>query len=350
MQANASPLALQPCFSQIYTEAKPLRCSQWIKKQKRILVWGFVVQLYSRKWQPLSSVTRTLSFVREKTDRSMALYYNIFRWKRLKAGLHTPMPNTAPFIVTRYLAMILQRQRPSVQLRPLDVPQWERESTARERGEPNEKSTYDTSSERGERERKREVGFSYGKCFSYKSFFLTRPPCLLLECSIFKKVAALPCQFPQCSKGRDGLTDKQKVEGKALWQMEFGLILKGAVTLSLQTYKVGVLRLLHNSIPTVPDYSVLFPFKCKSTLSKDLLVSHKPLPNLCPFFPFFFFLEGFGISYADLIVFILQERGEVALLLWWGTEGGAVCISGIGLAVWFLIQGSRARAGHGAAV
>lgn len=39
---------------------------------------------------------------------------------------------------------------------------------------------------RGERE-KRELSFSYGKCFPYKSFFLTSPLGLLLECSIFKK-------------------------------------------------------------------------------------------------------------------------------------------------------------------
>lgn len=100
---------------------------------------------------------------------------------------------------------------------------------------------------------------------------------------------------------------------------------KGAVTISLQAYKVRVLRFLQNPIPTVPDYSV---FKCKSTLSKDLLFAHKPLPELCPTF-----LEGFGISYTDLIIFILQERGEIALLLWWGTEGGAVCICCIDMTV-----------------
>lgn len=38
------------------------------QKQNRILVWGFVVQLfYCRKWQPLSSATRILSYIRERT-------------------------------------------------------------------------------------------------------------------------------------------------------------------------------------------------------------------------------------------------------------------------------------------
>lgn len=35
-----------------------------------------------------------------------------------------------------------------------------------ERGEANEKSTCDTSSEKREEERERELSFSYGKCFS----------------------------------------------------------------------------------------------------------------------------------------------------------------------------------------
>lgn len=37
------------------------------------------------------------------------------------------------------------------------------------------------------RGRKRQLRFSYGKCFPYKSSFLTPPPRLLLECSIFRK-------------------------------------------------------------------------------------------------------------------------------------------------------------------
>lgn len=124
----------------------------------------------------------------ENSDRSMALYYNSFRWKRLKAGLHTPVPNTAPFIVTRYLAVILRWQRPLLQPRPLYVPQPERESTTRSKWKKHMWHVkWEGEETERERERKREQSFSYGKCFSYKSFFLTSSPCLLLECSIFKK-------------------------------------------------------------------------------------------------------------------------------------------------------------------
>lgn len=59
------------------------------------------------------------------------------------------------------------------ELRPLDVPQPERESTTRERGKPNEKKAHMTCQVRGER--KREVSFSYGKCFSYKKFLSNLP-------------------------------------------------------------------------------------------------------------------------------------------------------------------------------
>lgn len=150
--------------------------------------------------------------------------------------------------------------------------------------------------------------------------------------SVFKRQRRIDRQW----RGKGSLTD-------GVWALP-----KGAVTLSLQTYKVRVLRLLHSPIPTVPDNSVSFLFKCKSTLSEDLLVSHNPPSRALSYF--FFFLEDFRVSYADLIVFILQERGEVAVLLWRGAKGGAVCISCIRLAVWLLVQGSRARAGHGAAV
>lgn len=67
--------------------------------------------------------------------------------------------------------------------------QGERERKNNEkRGEPDEKSTCDRSSERGER--KRELSFSYGKCFFLQKFLSTLsllPPCLRLECSIFNK-------------------------------------------------------------------------------------------------------------------------------------------------------------------
>lgn len=63
-----------------------------------------------------------------------------------------------------------------------------RESTARRGREANQmKKAHVTRQVRGERERKGKLSFSCGKCFSYKSSFLTSTPCLLLECSIFKK-------------------------------------------------------------------------------------------------------------------------------------------------------------------
>lgn len=71
------------------------------------------------------------------------------------------------------------------------------------------------SSERGERERKLGLSFSYGKCFSYKCSFLTS--------GMFhtQKVAARPCQFLQYSKGwMDGLIG-WTVEGKVydIWSL-----------------------------------------------------------------------------------------------------------------------------------
>lgn len=75
------------------------------------------------------------------------------------------------------------------------------------------------------RGRKHQLRFSYGKCFSYKSSFLTRPPCLLLECSIFKKWLLFRVSSLSVQKGEMGW-QTYKVKGTALWQMEFGLILK----------------------------------------------------------------------------------------------------------------------------
>lgn len=51
------------------------------------------------------------------------------------------------------------------------------------------KKAHVTHQARGEREgeRKAELSFTCGKCFSYKSSFLATTPCLLLECSIFRK-------------------------------------------------------------------------------------------------------------------------------------------------------------------
>lgn len=77
--------------------------------------------------------------------------------------------------------------------------------------------------------RKRELSFSYGKCFPYKSFFLTSPPRFLLECSIFKKwllfhVSSLSVQT---ETEEMGMTDKTGSGGQGSFERwEFGLILK----------------------------------------------------------------------------------------------------------------------------
>lgn len=98
---NASSSVLKSWFALIYTE--PV----WMKHRRQV---GFGLcrpALRLEKGSTLSSVTRTPSCRREKTDRSMTLYYIHFRWKGLEAGLHTPVTNTAPFIVTRYPAVTL---------------------------------------------------------------------------------------------------------------------------------------------------------------------------------------------------------------------------------------------------
>lgn len=98
---NVSSSVLKSLFALIYTE--PV----WMKHRRQV---GFGLcrpALRLEKGSTLSSVTRTQSCRREKTDRSMTLYYIHFRWKGLEAGLHTPVTNTAPFIVTRYPAVTL---------------------------------------------------------------------------------------------------------------------------------------------------------------------------------------------------------------------------------------------------
>lgn len=148
----------------------------------------------------------------------MALYYNIFRWKRLKAGLHTPVTNTAPFIVTRYPPVILWWQGPSVQLRPYNVPQPVREKAQQEERRTRWKKHMWHVKWEG-RERKLELSLSYGKCFSYKSSFLTSPCCFpaYFWNVPYSKSGCSSMSVPSMFKGRYGLIDKQKVEGKDLW-------------------------------------------------------------------------------------------------------------------------------------
>lgn len=129
--------------------------SQGIKNRREFWFWGFVVRPRSRKWQPLCSVTRTLSCIREKTlDESMALIlfffcYNSFKMKEaLKAG--------ASHSSARH-SLLYCDKIPNSDLGVTESSQPQRESTRRRRrtrrrgGEPNEKSTCDTSSERAER-------------------------------------------------------------------------------------------------------------------------------------------------------------------------------------------------------
>lgn len=146
-------------------------------KTEENLVLGFVVQLYSRKWQPLSSVTRTLSYIREKTLTDLWHFPIIFSYERGSGQGFTLQCQTHPPL-TRQDTYQWSWQRPFVHLRPLDVPQPERESTTRR--EANQmKKAHVTHQVRGERERKRELSFSYEKVFFfYKSFFLTSPPLL----------------------------------------------------------------------------------------------------------------------------------------------------------------------------
>lgn len=62
MQATAASLALQPCYSQAYTEAKPARRSRWIRNRSE-----FGSGFHNRKWWSLSRVMTTASYIRERT-------------------------------------------------------------------------------------------------------------------------------------------------------------------------------------------------------------------------------------------------------------------------------------------
>lgn len=75
--------------------------------------------------------------------------------------------------------------------------------------------------------RKCELSFSYGKCFPYKSFFLTSPRRFLLECSIFKKWLLFHVSSPSVQTEAMGMTDKTGSGGQGSFERwEFGLILK----------------------------------------------------------------------------------------------------------------------------
>lgn len=135
------------------------------------------------------------------TDLVALFYCNAFRWEELKAGLHKHSPL---FIVTRHLKQWRCGDGGLVlQLRPLHVPQPERR---RGQQEANEKSTCD------KRERERE---SQNRASVMESVFPTKVssptvvPVLLLECSIFWKVAAPPCQLPRGRSNGGGRIDRR---------------------------------------------------------------------------------------------------------------------------------------------
>lgn len=169
-------------------------------------------------------------------------------------------------------------QRPSVQLRPHDVPQPGRE---REKHKQQEKANgmrkaHDTLSEKTVCE----VSFSYGKWFSYKSSFLNPPPPQAhLECSIFRRPQLLNISPLWIQRGSDGLTDDQKVESKAVRQIKLSPSWRSQQTLA------DWQSLLHSPYSHNDGNAVLlFFYFSKSTPSKDLLDSRKPLPKRCPTF------------------------------------------------------------------
>lgn len=131
-------------------------------------------------------------------------YYNIFRWKRLSIGPHTPVTTTAPFIVTRHPPVILLWQRPSVQLRPHDVPQPEWRKKANQM-----KKAHVTRQVRGERQRERLSWVLLVESVFPTKFLSNHYSLLTSGMFHIQKVSSLPCQFPQCSKGRHRLTDKE---------------------------------------------------------------------------------------------------------------------------------------------
>lgn len=144
---------------------------------------------------------------------------------------------------------------------------------------------------------------------------------------------------------RESQIDRKRVEGKALWQTEFGHILKEQSLF------------LCSPIKEEPSIFFTVPFaQFLTTVSSSHLTANPHCQRTCQLHInhfhslFLFFFPSSRLSYMNLIIFILQERGKVALLLWWGTEGGAICISCKDQAAGFLIQSSRPRTGHGAAV
>lgn len=60
--------------------------------------------------------------IKEQSLTDLQLCYNICWWKRPDARSHSAATNTARFIVTGHPPLILLWQKPSVRLRPHDVP------------------------------------------------------------------------------------------------------------------------------------------------------------------------------------------------------------------------------------
>lgn len=69
--------------------------------------------------------------------------------------------------------------------------------------------------------------------------------------------------------------------------MEFGLVLKEQPLSPCRPTKQESSVFFTVAFPTEADNSDLLQFKCRSTPSKDLPFSHKPLPDLCPILLFF---------------------------------------------------------------
>lgn len=186
------------------------RLTENLKTRREFWFLGFVVRRRSRKWQPFfifwGAVARGPIREKKKKKNLWQISWHCFTVtlsdeRSLKAGLHKHSPL---FIVTRHLkqwrcvdgGLVLQ-------LRPLHVPQPERR---RGQQEANEKSTCD------KRERERE---SQNRASVMESVFPTKVssptvvPVLLLECSIFWKVAAPPCQLPRGRSNGGGRIDRR---------------------------------------------------------------------------------------------------------------------------------------------
>lgn len=106
--------------------------------------------------------------------------------------------------------------------------------------------------------------------------------------------------------------------------MEFGLVLKEQPLSPCRPTKQDSSVFFTVAFPTEADNSDLLQFKCRSTPSKDLPFSHKPLPDLCPILLFIYFFHIKALESHTRISSSSSSKKEEKLL---SSSGGALKVA-----------------------